>query len=103
MQNFGSNVLGFWKFSFQHSTSTIGTRLVVESGFHQIFAVQSGILAIGIRNTAQGIWNQTKEWNLEKKFQLLKIRNPVPGILHPRHGIQNPRLCWIPLHWATSY
>ena len=30
--------------------------------------VESGILGFGIRNTAQGIQNPTKDWNPESKF-----------------------------------
>ena len=46
---------------------------------------ESGIiLTIGIQNPS----STDKDWN------------PVPGIRNPRRGIQNPRLSWIPLHWA---
>ena len=30
--------------------------------------MKSGILGFGIRNTAQRIWNPTKDWNPESKF-----------------------------------
>ena len=40
----------------------------LESGILPIFAVQSGILAFGIQNTAQGIRNQSKDWYPESKF-----------------------------------
>ena len=59
-----------------------------DSGIRAIFAVESGILGFGIQNTAQRIRNPTKDWNR------------VPRIRNPRHGIQNPRLSWIPLHEA---
>ena len=44
--------------------------LQVGSGIHHIFTVKSGILDFGIRNTAQGIWNPTNDWNPESKFHL---------------------------------
>ena len=102
---FGNFAATFWHSSKQVSSilrAPSGQACVVESGCHQIFAVQSGILAIGIRNTAQGIRNQTNECNPEYKFQWLKIRNPVPRNRNP-HRIQNPRLSWIPLNGATSH
>ena len=40
----------------------------MESGILPIFAVQSGILAFGIQNAAQGIRNQSKDWYPESKF-----------------------------------
>ena len=38
-----------------------------------------------------------KRWNPA----LFGIRNPVPGIWNPPHGIQNPRLPRIPLYGAN--
>ena len=61
---------------------------VRESGFCNL-----GNFCVWIRSTAQGIQNPSsikKDWN------------PVPGILNPQRGIQNPRLSWIPLHWASN-
>ena len=65
-----------------------------ESG--KILLVESGILDVGIWNTARvllriGIQTPSftdKDWNLEA------------GIWNPRHGIQNLRLSWLPLHGA---
>ena len=54
--------------------------------------MESGILGFGIQNTAQRIRNPTK--NPTKDW------NPVAGVRNPWHGIQNPRLAWIPLHEA---
>ena len=54
----------------------------------------------GCRNTAQGMWNPTKDWNPESKFHYKENWNQVPGIRNPRRGIQNPRLSWIALHVA---
>ena len=36
--------------------------------YGKYFLVKSGILGFGIRNTAQRIWNPTKDWNPESKF-----------------------------------
>ena len=63
------------------------------------------------------LWNPVS-WALEFRVQLKesgilpgigiqisnstdKNWNQVPGIRNPRHGIQNPRLSWIPLHGAN--
>ena len=79
-----------------------------ESGFRnrpesrKFLLVQSGILGFGIRNTSQGIWNPTKDWNPESKFHWQTIRNPVPGIWYLLRRIHNPVLSWIPLHGAIS-
>ena len=56
--------------------------------------MESGILGIRIRNTAQGSWNATKNYNPESGQILESIRNP-------RRAIQNPRLSWIALHGVT--
>ena len=56
------------------------------------------IFSCGIQNP--GIWNLAySSRNPESKFYWQR-RNPVPGIQNPWQGIQNPRLCWIPLHGA---
>ena len=39
--------------------------LPVESGILEILLVESGILSLGIRNTAVGIQNLTNNWNSE--------------------------------------
>ena len=57
--------------------------------------VESEILGFGIRNTAQGIRNPTKDWN-PIQGSSRKDWNQVPGIRNPWRGIQNPRLSWIP-------
>ena len=62
-----------------------------ESG--KILLLESGILGLGPRNTAQGIRNPTKDWNLESKLYW----NPVPGIRNSQRRIQNPRLSRLPL------
>ena len=56
--------------------------------------MESGNLGIRIRNTAQGSWNATKNYNPESGQILESIRNP-------RRAIQNPRLSWIALHGVT--
>ena len=45
--------------------------------------VESGILGFGIRNTAQGIRNPTKDWN-PIQGSTRKKWNQVPGIRNPR-------------------
>ena len=67
-------------------------------GIQQSFAVESGILGFGIRDTAQEIRNPTNDWNPESKFHSLEIRNPVRGIRNPDNlscGIRNSGL-WNP-------
>ena len=39
---------------------------------------------------------------LESGIHCAGIGNPVPGILSPQRGIQNPRISWIPLHGAKD-
>ena len=39
---------------------------------------------------------------LESGIHCAGIRNPVPPIRNPQHGIQNPRLSWIPLDGAIK-
>ena len=50
---------------------------------------ESGIpLTIGIQNLS----STDKDWN------------PVPGIRNPHHGIQNPRLSWVPVStWGDIF
>ena len=62
--------------------------------------MESGILGIEIRNTAQGVRNPTNDYLQSPRF-IDKDWNPVPGIRNPQRGIQNPsRLSWIPLPGA---
>ena len=68
-----------------------------------ILLVESRILGFGIQNTAQEIRKPLKHWNPESKLPWQGLAwNPVPRMGHPRHGIQNPRLSWIPSHGVTS-
>ena len=46
-------------------TSFESTR-TLQSG--KILLAESGILGFGIRNSAQGIWNPTDDWNPESQF-----------------------------------
>ena len=48
------------------TTATATARKRSES--RKVLLVESGILDFGFRNTAQGIRNPTKDWNLEFKF-----------------------------------
>ena len=65
------------------------------------------ILASGIRNPGtSGVHLKESAIRLTIKtgIQVLLTnyrRNPVPEIWIPWHGIQNPRLSWIPLYGAT--
>ena len=58
-----------------------------------------GNFARGIRNTAQGIRNPTKDWNRKSTFHWQNW-HPVLGLRNPRRGIQIPRLSSIPLHFT---
>ena len=77
------------------------------SGIREIFSCE-------IRNPGKFcLWNP-ESWTLESGIQLgillrIGIENPsttdkdwnqVAGIRNPRHGIQNLRLSWLPLHGA---
>ena len=53
----------------------------------------------GIRNTAQGIRNPTKDWNPESKFHWQCLESGIHGV-ESRILESNPRLSWIPLHGA---
>ena len=78
---------------------TISPR-VRESGFCNL-----GNFCVWIRSTAQGIRNTTNEKptiGIQNPSSIEKDWNPVPGILNPQRGIQNPRPSWIPLHWASN-
>ena len=65
--------------------------------------LDSGIVCIEIRKTAQGIWIPSNDCNPESKLSCTdEVWNPVPGIPNPaRPGFQNPSLSWIPLHGAN--
>ena len=45
-----------------------GKFLFPESVIRKILPVESEILGFGFRNTAQGIWNSTDDWNPESKL-----------------------------------
>ena len=49
---------------------TFESPLILESG--KIF-VESAILGFGIRNSAQGIWNLTDDWNTESQFHRQRV------------------------------
>ena len=47
--------------------------------------MKSVFLGLGIQNTAVGIWDPTKIWNLEsKKVPLEKMWSPLTGIWNPQ-------------------
>ena len=58
---------------------------IAESG--KFLLVESRILGFGIRSSAQGIRNPTKDWNLESKFHAQIMRYPVPEIRNPGREI----------------
>ena len=85
-----------------------------DSGIGKFFVEPRGpsgirkYFARGIQNP--GLWNPEYSSRNPKYHERIGIRNPsspdkdwnpVPGMGHPRHGIQNPRLSWIPSHGAT--
>ena len=49
----------------------------MESGIQQIFALEQEILGFGIRTTAQGIRNPTKDWNPESEFHRQRFQTPL--------------------------
>ena len=49
---------------------TFESPLILESG--KIF-VESAVLGFGIRNSAQGIWNLTDDWNTESQFHWQRV------------------------------
>ena len=57
----------------------------LESG--NILLMESGIPGFGIRNTAQGIWNPTNDWNSESKFYW---QIPESGTWNPESTVRNP-------------
>ena len=59
------------------------------------------ILACGVRNPWNFyLWN-LESWALESGIQLQEFGiSLMIGIRNPPYGIQNPKLSWIPLHWA---
>ena len=57
----------------------------LESG--NILLMESGIPGFGIRNTAQGIWNPTNDWNSESKFYW---QIPESGTWYPESTVRNP-------------
>ena len=66
--------------------------LIPESG--KFLLVESGIRGFGIQNSGKGIWNSTKDWKFESRFQWESIRNPVPGIWNPQGGSVLDYLTW---------
>ena len=66
-----------------------GKFLLVEFGVPEVFLVESEILGFGIRNIFQGNRNPSSIYE-------------ESGVQNPRHGFQNPRLSWIPLHGTNS-
>ena len=56
------------------------------------------LLNLESRVLKSAIRSPTNDWNSKSKF-----KHWVPGIGNPWHGIQNPRLCLIPLHQATAW
>ena len=92
---------------------------------HSLRLMESNLFvrATGFWNPGNfGLWNSESEkkclWNPEYSSRNLyshlnaslgiqnpsftdKDWNPVPGIRNPPHGIQNPRLFWIPLRGAN--
>ena len=76
-------------------TSCKGIRIPESVKF---FLVESGILSIGIQNTAQGIRNPTKGWNPESTK---KDSNQLPGIRNPRRGILKSMTVLDSLTWRA--
>ena len=62
--------------------------------------VEYGILAFGIWNAAQGIWNPTNNWNPDPSDKNPESSSWSPN---PRRGIQNLRLSWITLNVAAFF
>ena len=58
---------------------------IAESG--KFLLVESGILGFGIRNTAQGTWNHTNDWNSKSKFHWQRLEssrwNPESAVCNP--------------------
>ena len=70
---------------------------ITDSG--KYFLVKSGILGFGIRNTAQRIWNPTKDWNPESKFYQ---QRPESSTWNPESSAKNPESKTVldPLTWG---
>ena len=65
------------------------------------FLMESGILALGIRNLAKWIRNPANDWDPrdpESTFHQQEKWSPVPVIRNAQCGIQNPRLFGTALH-----
>ena len=91
--HWGQTIIDYTKQNINKSIGPCEGIRILESA--KFLLVESGILGFGIRNTAQGIRNPTKDWN-PIQVSSRKDWNQVPGIRNPRLGIQNPRLSWIP-------
>ena len=61
---------------------------------------ESGILGFGIRNTAQGIRNPTKDWNTGSKFNRQRLESSTLN-LESRAWNPESRLSWIPSRGAS--
>ena len=73
-----------------------------QSGFRTACEIRNPgklcLLNLESRVLKSAIRSPTNDWNSKSKF-----KHWVPGIGNPWHGIQNPRLCLIPLHRATAW
>ena len=71
----------------------------LDYGLRKYFLVKSGILGFGIRNTAQRIWNHTKDWNPESKFYQ---QRPESSTWNPESSAKNPESKTVldPLTWG---
>ena len=69
----------------------------------KFFLVESGILGFGTQNTAQGIRNPNKEWNLEFKFQwkILESSTRNPESMEWDSESKTVLGC-VPLIWSGS-
>ena len=61
----------------------------------EFLLVKSRIMGFGICKTVYGILLRIEIHNPSSTD---KDRSQLPGIQNPWRGIENPRLCWIPLH-----
>ena len=71
----------------------------LDYGLRKYFLLKSGILGFGIRNTAQRIWNPTKDWNPESKFYQ---QRPESSTWNPESSAKNPESKTVldPLTWG---
>ena len=71
----------------------------LDYGLRKYFLLKSGILGFGIRNTAQRIWNPTKDWNPESKFYQ---QRPESSTWNPESRAWNPESKTVldPLTWG---